>query len=110
MASEIFKIKVYDKEFKVVKECEAVDCRLKFGVVRKVMALLKIDNIEDTAALFSIIYDAWDELTEVLSLCFPDMTDEDWDNVMVDELIPTIISIVKVMGAKMLSLPAESKN
>ena len=42
--TELFVIKVYGKDNKVVKTCQAVDVSLKFGAVRKVMALLSIDG------------------------------------------------------------------
>ena len=106
--NETFVIKVYGDDNKVVKECKSVDCELKFGAIRKIMALLKIDNINDSAALFKAICDAWDQLTIVLSECFPDMTDSDWDNVKVNELIPVVIALVKTMFAKMMGMPAES--
>lgn len=105
---EIYVIKVYGNDNKVVKECKAVDCDLKFGAIRKIMALLKIEDISDSAALFKAICDAWDQLTMVLSECFPDMTEDDWDNVKVNELIPVVIALVKDMFSKMMGMPAES--
>jgi hypothetical protein len=56
------------------------------------------------------VYGAWDQVIKVLSECFPDMTDDDWDNVKVNELIPTTVALVKAMIAKMLTIPTESKN
>lgn len=109
-ANEIFEIKVYDDENNVIKTCKAVDCELKFGAIRKVMALLEIEDINDTTALFKTVYGAWDQLTKVLSQCFPDMTEDDWDNVHVSELIPVVVSLAKNMIAKVLTIPAESKN
>lgn len=107
---EIFKINVYGKDNKVVKTCQAVDVSLKFGAVRKVMALLSIDDINDTAKLLGTIYGAWDELTQVLSSFFPDMTDDDWDNVLIDELVPVVFAIIKSTLAKIMTIPSDSKN
>lgn len=109
--NEVFEIKVYDKEKKVVKTCKAVDCDLMFGSVRKLMALLEVDDATDTRSIFNLLYAAWDELVEVLSECFPDMEDKDWDNVKVNELIPTVKGIAINMLLKASSLPSDnSKN
>lgn len=105
-----FEIHVYDKENKVVKTCQAADVDLKFGPIRKLMALLNIDNIDDTGALLAVIYNAWDELTETLNLFFPDMEDDDWDNVRVEELLRVVIDLTKASFVKILSIPSESKN
>lgn len=107
---EIFTIKVYGKDNKVIKECQAVDADLKFGAIRKVMALLSIDDIDDVGSLFKTIYGAWDQLTIVLSQFFPDMKDEDWDNVLVTELVPVIMGIVKSSFRKIAGIPTDSKN
>ena len=107
---EVFEIKVYDKDNKVVKTCKAVDASLKFGAVRKIMALLDIDNINDSGAVFKAVYGAWDQLTEVLSQFFPDMEDSDWDNVYVEELIPVVWGIAKSVLSKIMTVPNESKN
>lgn len=109
-ANQIFEIKVYDNEDNVIKTSTAVDCDLKFGAIRKIMALLEIEDINDIAALLKTLYGAWDQVIKVLSACFPDMTDDDWDNVKVNELIPVTVALVKAMVAKMLTIPSESKN
>lgn len=109
-ANETFELNVYDEKGKILKTCKAVDCELKFGAIRKIMALLEIDDIEDTAKLLKTIYRAWDGVTKTLNQCFPDMTEEDWDNVSVNELVPVVIGIVKAMMGKVLTIPSESKN
>lgn len=108
--NEVFVIKVYDKEGNVIKTCKAKDTKLKFGSVRSIMALLNIEDIEDTPALLKTIYRAWDQVTEVLTECFPEMEESDWDNVLIEELIPVIVGIAKTSLNKILSIPSESKN
>lgn len=108
--SNIFEINVYDSDGNIIKTCQAVDLKLKFGSVRKIMALLQIDDVDNTAELIKMIYGAWDQLTKVLSECFPDMTDDDWDNVYIEELIPTIVGIMKTSFGKLLGMPSDSKN
>ena len=106
----VFTINVYDDENNVVKSCSAVDASLKFGAIRSIMKLLKIDDINDSATLLTTIYDAWEQLTAILTQCFPDMSDSDWDNVKLEELVPVIVGIFKASFGKILSIPNDSKN
>ena len=103
-------LNVYDDEDKVVKTSKAEIVDLKFGSIRRLMKLLNIDDMNNTAELFKTVYSAWDQITRVLNSCFPDMTDDDWDNVKVSELMPVLISILKYSFTKILDIPTDSKN
>ena len=104
------KLNVYDDENNVVKTSKAELIELKFGAVRSLMKLLNIDDINDTAQLLKIVYGAWEQLTKILNSCFTDMTDEDWDNVKISELMPVIVAILKYSFTQMLTIPTDSKN
>ena len=104
------KLNVYNDENKVVKTATAEVMELKFGSIRSLMKLLNVDNIDDTAQLLKVVYGAWDQLTKILNSCFPDMTDEDWDNVKVSELVVVLVTILKYSFTQMLSIPTDSKN
>ena len=106
----VFVINVYDNDNNVIKTSEAVDAQLKFGAIRSIMKLLNIDDINDTGALLKTIYSAWEQLTAVLTQCFPDMTESDWDNVKLEELIPVIVGILRASFGKILTIPNDSKN
>lgn len=103
-------LNVYDNEDNIVKTSTAELIELKFGSIRKLMKLLNIDNIDDTSELLKVLYGAWEQITKVLTGCFPDMTDEDWDNVKVSELIPVLMGILKYSFTQMLTIPSDSKN
>lgn len=103
-------LNVYDDENKIVKTVTAEAMELKFGSIRSLMKLLNVDDIDDTAQLLKTVYGAWEQLTKILNGCFPDMTDEDWDNVKLSELIPVLVTILKTSFAQMLTIPADSKN
>lgn len=103
-------LNVYDNEDNIVKTSTAELIELKFGSIRKLMKLLNIDNIDDTSELLKVLYGAWEQITKVLNGCFPDMTDEDWDNVKVSELIPVLMGILKYSFTQMLTIPTDSKN
>lgn len=103
-------LNVYDDENKIVKTCEAELMELRFGSIRSLMKLLNIEDINDTAQLLKTVYGAWEQLTKVLNGCFPEMKDEDWDNVKVSELIPTLMAIFRYSFSEMLTIPKDSKN
>lgn len=104
------KLNVYDDENNVVKTATAELIELKFGSIRRLMKLLNVDNINDTSELLKVLYGAWEQITKVLNGCFPDMTEEDWDNVKVSELIPVLMAILKYSFTQMLTIPTDSKN
>lgn len=106
----VFKINVYDKDNNIIKTSEAIDCELKFGAIRSIMKLLNIDDINDTGELLKVIYSAWEQLTVILSQCFPDMDEKDWDYVKLDELIPVVVGILRASFGKILTIPNDSKN
>lgn len=108
--NKVFEINVYDKENNIVKTCKAVDADLTFGAIRSIMKLLNIDDINDTGELLKTIYSAWEQLTVILSKCFPDMDESDWDFVKLDELIPVVVGILRASFGKILTIPNDSKN
>lgn len=108
MAKNDLKLKLYDNEGNMTREVQAKMIRIRFGTIRDLFKLLKIENASDTAELFAIIYEVWDEVIRLLAQIFPDVTDEEWDNVAVDELIPIVINIVKGAFKKLNdSLPGD---
>lgn len=100
-------LNVYDDDGKVVKTCEAEVVEIRFGTVKALMKLLKIEEETDGAELLRTVYTAWDKITKVLNQCFPEMTEDDWDNVSVSEVVPVIIDIAKNAFTKMLDIPTE---
>lgn len=103
-------LNIYDEDDKVVKTCKAQFVELKFGAIRSLMKLLKVDEIENNLELMNTIYEAWDKLTAILGKCFPDITDADWDNVKMSELVPVVVSILKSSFAKMMDIPKEKNS
>lgn len=108
---EKISINVYDNNDVVVKTCEAKLVDIKFGTIRKLMGLLKIEEIDNTSELLKAVYGAWEQITVVLNQCFPDMTEDDWDNTKVNELLPVIVQIARSTFSEMLAIPKDkSKN
>ena len=74
------KITVYDDNDNVMKECTAQTVDVKFG-----------------------------QLVRILSKIFPDMEDDDWNNVSLKELLPVLILILRDSFKEMMAIP-KSKN
>lgn len=108
--SQTLEIKVYDNTGKITKICTAETVDLKFGTIRAIMEILNVENIDDTFQLLQTIYTAWEQLTQILSECFPGMEYEDWENVKIKELMPVVFNILKYSFREMLSIPKDSKN
>lgn len=108
--SQNLEIKVYDKIGKVKKTCVAEMLDLRFGTIRSIIQILNVENIEDTSQLLMTIYGAWEQITEILSECFPGMEDEDWEYVKVKELLPVLINILKYSFREILTIPKNPKN
>lgn len=104
---EIITINVYDENDNIVKTSEAQVIDLRFGTVRALMKLLKVDDINDTAELLKVVYGAWEQITGILSKVFPDIEEEDWEGVKLSELMPAIITILKSSFAHILTIPKE---
>ena len=104
-------LNVYDDSGKtVVKTFKASTCNLMFRTVRKLMDLLKVEDMDNQAQMLRTIYDAWDEIRAVLGGVFPDASAEDWDNVRVRELLPLVLKIAKYSISEMFVIPTNKKN
>lgn len=100
-------INVYGEDGEIVKTSEAVPLKLKFKTVRKIMQLLNIDTLDDTNQLLAAVYNAWGELIVILNQCFPDMTDEDWDDVDMTDLLPALLGIISYSFGELLTVPKD---
>lgn len=104
-------LNIYDEKGKeVVKTAKSNTFDLMFGTIVKLMDLLKIENVENNLEILKMIYGAWNEIKEVLSTVFPDVSEDDWKRVKVKELIPIIIEIGKFAITEALNIPSDSKN
>lgn len=103
------KIKVYDDDDNVIKECKAQTVDIRFGQVSAIMELVDVENVDDTGELLKIVNSAWKQMKKILSKVFPDMTEDDWENVSVKELLPVVVAILKDSFREMLTIP-KSKN
>lgn len=104
-------LKIYDESGKtVIKSYESTTYDLMFGTVMNLMELLKIEEIDNQMEMLKTIHKAWDEIKNVLSGVFPEVTEDDWKNVKVKELLPIIVEIAKFSVTEMFTIPTDSKN
>lgn len=104
---EYLTLHVFDENDTVIKTCTAQFVELRFGAIRSIMKLLRVDKIETNYELMKAVYGAWEQLTSILNKCFPEMTESDWDNVKMSELLLVVVSILKQTFNKMMDIPRE---
>lgn len=101
-------LKIYDATGKnVTKMYEAKEYELKFSTVRKLMAIVKIEDMENQLELLKTISDAWDEILDVLHTVFPECTEEEWDSIKAKDVLATIIQIAKTAISDLFMIPTE---
>ena len=105
----IIVLNVYDDKDNIIKVAEATPTSIKFGAVRRLMKLLKIEDAKDTLDIINVVADVWDELISLLNKCFPEMTDNDWDNVKLEELIPAILGVIRLSFNKLGEIPQDQE-
>ena len=103
------KLKVYKEDGSILKECTAQTCEIYFGTVRKLMKLVTVDERDKTAQIPGVVASAWDDVTKIISECFPEITEEDWDHVKLNELLPVVLAILKDTFAEMMAIPKDPK-
>ena len=104
------KLNIYAKDGKTIeKTYKAKEYNVSFGVIRKFMKLVSIEKIEDKTELLNIIMSAWNEFENVLSSFFPEVTDEEWDRVSLEEIVDLIINIAMQIVNKVAKIPTQKK-
>lgn len=104
------KLKIYDENNEVKREVKAEFVDIKTGTIRRLMKLLKVDNIDNTAALLKLVSEVWDELVKILDQIFPGVTEEEWDYVSLSDLMPIVVNVLKASFTQMAKIPSNSKN
>lgn len=104
-------LNIYDKTGKnIVRISKADTYDLMFGTVMSLMELVKIEDSDNQLELLKTIVNAWNEITDVLSEVFPDITADEWKYVKVKELMPVILDIAKSAVSETFVIPKNPKN
>ena len=110
MKKGMLEINVYDEKGNVTKTSKAQAFDLEFGTIRKLMRLVNIRETKSTYDLLCNVNDSWDEITRILSLCFRDMEDSDWEHIKIKELLPVLMDIVKMTVQEIMKGQDDEKN
>ena len=104
------KVNVYGDNNEIIKTCTAKTASIKFGTIRAIMRVLNVESINDTTELLKTVYGAWGQLVKLLNDCFPDMSEEDWDNVPLPEVYSAVLQILKSSFSTMTKITGNEKN
>lgn len=110
MEKEKLTLQVKDKKGEVIKVVEANTFDIYFSTIDNLMQLLDINEDISSFALLKKISTAWGEVTSLLGEIFPDMTDEDWKFVRINDLVPIVLQVVKYTFLEIMTIPSDSKN
>lgn len=89
------------------KEYTSQAYEIPFGTIRKLMELLKVEDMTNQAQLLKVVAGAWDELMSVLYNVFPEVTSEEWDKATTKEVLRVVIEIAKFAVADVFVIPTE---
>lgn len=104
-------LNVYDTDMVTVKKTSTANMvKLPFGIIRKLMCLFDLESIEDTSEVLKVVTSSWSSVIALLENVFPDISEEDWDNVDTGELVLVLIAILKAKFSDILKVPTNSKN
>lgn len=104
---KVITLNIYDDEDKIIKTVEAKMVKIRFGVVRSLMKLVRIENVNNTKELLQMLDPVWEKLERILDKVFPDMEEDDWDGVDTFELIKVIMRIIKSSSKKLDEIPLD---
>ena len=105
------KLKVYEEDLKTVKkEVTAQTGMIPFGIVRKIMKVVKADEISNTADIVTVVLSMWDDITKVLGKVFPEIEEDDWDYVDTAELVVVLKDMLLYYFKAIMNIPTSKNN
>ena len=102
-------INVYNENDEIIKTVTAEPVTIRYGQVRDVMVLLDAENIESTYDLMKAVHRAYAQLVKVLAKAFPEITEAEWDNVRMDELVWALMSVIRESFNAIMKVPRDPK-
>ena len=104
------KLNIYTKDGKTIeKTYTAKDYNIQFGTIRKFMKLMNIEKMENRTEVLNLLVSTWDEFETILSGFFPDVQEEEWDRVSLEEIVDLIIDIAMNILSKIAKIPTQKK-
>lgn len=108
--AEKLELIIRNEKGKEIKRSEAHLISIKFKTVRLLMDILKIEEMESNTDMFRMLSGAWGEIKKILNQIFPDLTEEELDEVDLSDLLPILKKVIAYSIAKTMSIPHDEKN
>ena len=104
------KLNIYAKDGKTIEKTYiSKDYNVSFGIIRKFMKLINIEKMEDKMEVLNLVMGAWEQFETVLSGFFPEVTEDEWDRVSLEEIVDLIIDIAMSIVSKIAKIPTQKK-
>ncbi|MCI7304110.1 MAG: hypothetical protein SOR93_11010 [Clostridiales Family XIII bacterium] len=103
------KLDIKNNAGEVVKTFETDTVTIKYGIIRDFVKIIDMDKLDDDMAVFGMLTEAFEPFEKLLKSIFPDLTDEDLDNIDVVDLVPLFQELLVYIMRKIKGLP-KSKN
>lgn len=108
--AEKLELIIRNEKGKEIKRSEAQLISIKFKTVRLLMDILKIEEMESNVDMFRMLSGAWGEIKKILNQIFPDLTEEELDEVDLSDLLPILKKVIAFSIAKTMAIPHDEKN
>lgn len=104
-------LNIYDKsdKTKVAKVLKTEGYDLMLGTVEDFMAIIDVDKLGDNAEIAKMVIKGYGQVKPLLMDIFPELSDDDFRNVKVNELVITMTQIGHAV-VESLSVLKTSKN
>lgn len=104
------KLPVKNKKGEIVKEVTAMTPAIYFGTISNLMELLDINDTTSSMELLKKVSTAWKEIVEILSDIFPEVTEDEWKCVRLNDLVPIVLQVIRYTFSEIMTIPSDSKN
>ena len=91
----VIKLNIYksDNKKEIEKTLTADGYELMLGTVEDFMNVIDIEKVGDTTEVAKMVVKGYSQIKPLLKDIFPDLTDEDFKRVKVNDLVRTIIQL-----------------
>lgn len=100
-------LQIRNREGEVTRTAEAKAFDIRFGTIDHLMELMDIDENTTSFDMLKKVSTAWTEVVSLLGEIFPDVTEAEWADIRLNDLVPTVFQVVKYTFSEIMSLPTE---
>lgn len=90
----MIELQIYDdKKKKIEKTYTADGYDLWLGTVEDFMSIIDVEKLDDTKAVAKMVFEGYAQIKPLLKDVFPELTDEEFKRVKVNDVVRCIIQI-----------------